>query len=175
MSKPVMIDLETARWRLGTVWFLGSAIIALLLIVQSLAGVYEERVQGVWGWALPNFLPTLMLMLGVFAGAALAEETETDAMKVRSAFFKLAVGLSVFHLVCILVTLGMQPFIPSLTNATAPNQMSVFEMSNLWLGPLQGLVAAAIGALFFSKATAKEPIAPGGLGTGATGNSNVNP
>lgn len=153
LKSSAMIGLEAARWRLGSIWFAGSAVIAITLIVQSLTGVYDERVQGVWGWALPNFLPTLMLMLGVFAGAALQEHAPSDDMRVRRPFLTLAIGLSVFHLVCVLVTLGAHAFVPRLAEDAGSNYdaMKIFEMSNLWLGPLQGLGAGAIGALFFTK------------------------
>lgn len=150
-----MVALEHARWRLGTVWFLGSGVVFILLVIQSLTGAYGERTQGVWGWALPNFLPTLMLMLGVFAGTALTDEAESDRMRVRNSFLILATGLSAFHLLCLLLTLLIQPFIPALSNGTVRDPMEIFETSNLWLGPMQGLVGGAIGALFFSKAQDK--------------------
>jgi hypothetical protein len=146
------ISLETARWRLGTLWFVGSGLIFLLLAVQSLMGVYEDRVEAVWGWALPNFLPTLMMMMGVFAAAALVHEADSDRMKVRSNFLRLAIALSGFHLFCVLLTLLLRPLVPGLSNDDSIEPMAIFETSNLFLGPLQGLVGGAIGALFFSKA-----------------------
>lgn len=145
-----MISLDEARWALGKIWFIGAALLAALLIFQSLAGVHEARVEGVWGWALPNVMPTLSLMIGVFAAAALQEHVESDSMRVRRPFFRLAMGLSVFHLVAVASTILAQPFLGTIKGSEA-NPMTLFDMSNLWLGPLQGLVAAAIGALFFSR------------------------
>lgn len=147
------LPLEQVRWRLGTLWFTGSGTIFALLIVQSLTGVYEDRAQGVWGWALPNFLPTLSLMLGVFGAAALQDEIESDTMTVRKPFARLATALSVFHLVAVAGTLLAHPFSVAFLRKpdSDPDMMAVFELSNLWLGPLQGMVAAVIGALFFSK------------------------
>lgn len=164
------VSLEIARWRLGAIWFTGSGILFLLVAVQSLFGVYEDKVQGVWGWALPNFLPTLMLMMGVFGGSALRDDTATDHMTVRKPFLTLASGLSVFHLLCLLMVLMVRPLVPALTDgAVATDPMALFEMSNLWLGPLQGLVGAAIGALFFTrtedKAAASGRAAAGGVGS----------
>ena len=146
------IILETARWRLGTLWFVGSGAIFLLLAIQTLTGVYEERAEAVWGWALPNFFPVLMTMVGVFAGAALADETEADRVSVRANFFKLATGLSAFHLLCVLLTLLVRPLLPGLSDSADVNSMEVFEKSSLFLSATQGLVGAAIGALFFTKA-----------------------
>lgn len=143
------IPLEHARQRLGTLWFIGSGLIFVILIIQSLGNAYGARTQGVWGWALPNFLPTLMLMMGVFAGTALLDETESDKMLVRSFFYRITFWLSMFHLSMVLLTMLTEPFVPALQQGDDP--MRVFDLSNLWLGPLQGLVAASVGALFFSK------------------------
>lgn len=152
------ILLETARWRLGTLWFGGSGLIFLVLAIQSLTGVYEDSVKSVWGWALPNFLPTLMTMIGVFGADALAPEAEADRLSVRSNFLKLAIALSAFHLFCVMLTLLIRPLLPGLNNDPNMPPMEVFDTANLFLGPLQGLVGAAIGVLFFSKA--KESTAP---------------
>src|SRR5688500_15095558 len=92
-----------------------------------------------------------MLMLGVFAGSALTEDAEADRMKVRRPFLNLAFGLSCFHLLCLLLTLLVYPLLPGLGNGNQRDTMEVFEVSNLFLGPIQGLVSGAIGALFFSK------------------------
>ena len=154
MAKPVeavMLPLETARWRLGAVWFAGSGLIFALLVVQSIAGVYEDRAQSIWGWVLPNLVPTLSLMIGVFAGAALLEEADTDKMRVRRGFYRLSVGLSCFHLMAVLLTILAQPLMPALSAESTVDPRASLEMSNLWLGPLQGFVAATLGTLFFSK------------------------
>lgn len=161
MASPEMdrIPLEQARQTLGKVWFLGSGLIFIILIVQSLGNAFGDRIQGVWGWALPNFLPTLLLMMGVFAGSALLDETESDKMLVRRFFFRITFWLSIAHLSAVLLTMLSQPFIPALHAGNDP--MAGFDLSNLWLGPLQGLVGAGIGALFFSKAQPSRDDAPG--------------
>lgn len=152
MARPnrKMIPLDMARWRLGTLWFASSGLLFSLLIIQSLAGVYEDRVQSVWGWALPNILPTLLLMVGVFAGAALVEDHESDHLMVRRPFYRLSIALSAFHLLSVATTLAAYPFVGA-TRGDQENTMSLFDTSNLWLGPLQGLVAAVMAVLFFTK------------------------
>ena len=162
--KQKMVSLEDARWALGKVWFIGAALIGTLLIIQSLAGVYEGRVQAVWGWAVPNIMPTLSLMIGVFAAAALQEHVESDSMRVRQPFFKLAVGLSIFHLIAVAGTIFAQPFLGTIAGSSA-NPMTLFDISNIWLGLLQGMVAAVIGALFFSKTSKTAPATDAGAET----------
>jgi len=128
-----MIPLETARWRLATVWFGGGAVIATILAVQSLFNVYGDKVPQVWGWALPNIVPTLRLSL----------------------------GLSCFHLFCVTTVILAGPILPSRAPEQEFDLLHSFVISNLWLGPLQGLVAAALGVLFFSKAAkSKEGASP---------------
>lgn len=157
VKKPNMVALEHARWRLGVIWFVGSAVVFLILMIQSLAGVYEEKVQAVWGWALPNFLPTLMLMMGVFAGTALKEDAETDHMGVRLPFYRLSIALSLFYLACLLAALLVRPFVPTLQGGPVADIAAFYQSTNLWMAPLQGLVGAGIGALFFSKAATDKP------------------
>ena len=94
-------------------------------------------------------------MIGVFAAAALKDEDAVDLMRVRSPFAKLTLALSVFHLAAVAATIVAFPFIGTVAGADA-RAMSLFETSNLWLGPLQGLVAAVIGALFFSRTESRD-------------------
>jgi hypothetical protein len=161
-----MVPLEEARWKLGSIWFFGAGLIMILLIVQSLMGVYGDRVQGVWGWALPNIVPTLSLMIGVFAGAALLEHAESDTMKVRRPFVRLAMGLSIFHLLAVAATLLAQPWGPTISgDEDSYDVMMLFDVSNLWLGPLQGLVAAVLGVMFYSKTSDGKGDDATGIGT----------
>ena len=50
-------------------------------------------------------------------------------------------GVSVFYLAMVSLTLLVQPFL------TTP-ALELMQRSNLWLGPLQGLAAATLGAFF---------------------------
>ncbi|MGV6851924.1 MAG: hypothetical protein ACWA5R_07075 [bacterium] len=145
------IRLEKARWHLATTWFPAGGIIFLLLIAQSLGGAYGDQVQRAWGWALPNFLPTLALMVSVFTSDALKPTTDKVTF-VRKNFYYLALGLSIFYVITILMSLLVQPFLnPGNTSDLITARLELLEMSNIWLAPLQGLVVAALGVLFFIK------------------------
>ena len=180
MAKPgrkERIPLEQVRWQLGTIWFVGAALIFLLLIIQSLTGVYEHRVQGVWGWALPNFVPTLSLMIGVFAATALEDEVESDHMKVRKPFARLAVAISLFHLLSVAMTLLAHPFTATFLRKPdgEVDMMAVFDISNFWLGPFQGFVAAVLGVLFFTKKKDAPGQVPGVEGSPASEPQSATP
>ena len=55
--------------------------------------------------------------------------------------FKLALCLSVTYFLVVLATIVLQPF-----SSVPP--LELLDMSNLWLGPLQGLVTGVLGAFF---------------------------
>jgi hypothetical protein len=143
-----MIMLEVARARLATVWFLGSAVVFLLLVAQSLGGMFGSQLDEAWAWAIPNIAPTLSLMISVFAAYALVATAEEDKYRVRKTFFSLAYGLSIFYILNLIVVIAAAPFSAATANGSA---IDVLHTSNFWLGPLQGLTAAAMAALFFTK------------------------
>ena len=151
------LPLESARWRLAVIWFPVCGVIFLLLIGQSIGGVYGNELQRVWGWALPNLLPTLALMISVFAADAIKPDSE-HVILVRKNFCTLAISLSAFYLCAFLVSILVQPFLQTFHSSGhggANVRIELLETSNIWLAPLQGLVIASLGVLFFLKEAAK--------------------
>ncbi|MFT5324014.1 MAG: hypothetical protein ACI8P0_001874, partial [Planctomycetaceae bacterium] len=159
LSNDQQIRLTEARWHLAKLWFPCGGVIFLVLIAQSIGGAYGDKFQRAWGWALPNFLPTLALMVSIFSADALKPIT-TEASYVRKSFFSLSIGLSIFYIVAILISLFAQPFVGNLVESSdlVEARLKLLEMSNMWLAPLQGLVVGALGVLFFLKES--EPDSP---------------
>lgn len=146
-----MIKLELARWRLAAIWLPSTAVLLLILIIQSLGGVYGDDLQRVWGWALPNFLPTDALMVSVFAADALKPE-KGGSTYVQKNFCTLAAWLSGFYLALLFLSILAPPILNYLK--AQPDKLSkaeILQTSNLWLGPIQGIVVVALGVLFFLK------------------------
>lgn len=146
-----MMPLDQVRWRLALVWFPLGGILITLLIAQSLAGVYGDELQRVWGWALPNLVPTLALMVSVFAADAHNQQAGSR-VRVRRNFYILAAGLSIFYLAIFSLSILVQPLVQLLnpgSSADVHARIVLMEKSNIWLGPIQGLVVASIGVLFF--------------------------
>ena len=137
-----ILSLDSVRNRLAALWLIGGAVILILVVMQCLLGHFGDRAQEALGWLLPTLMPTLSMIVTVLTYTAL-EPRVLDAI-VRRSFFWVAYYLSVFYLLLILVTILVQPFTP-----TEPLQL--MRLSNLWLGPVQGLTASAIGVLFVSK------------------------
>ena len=141
MSADLPPDLPMVRCkrRLATVWFVLGGVIFLLLVVQTVMGYYGQRATDAWGWFLPNVMPTLSLIVGV-----LVLDQMGGGVKTRTAdafLYRLAFGLSCAYLLLILLSILVQPFAPL-------PPLELMQQSNLWLGPLQGLVAGALGAFF---------------------------
>lgn len=155
-----IVALEKARNSLALIWFPVSGVFMLVLIAQSLGGAYGDELQRVWGWALPNFLPTIALMVSVFASEALLPSSER-APTVRRNFLKLSIALSVFYLLVLFLSVLAQPFVHADGTDLVDKRIELLETSNIWLGPLQGLVVTALGVLFFLKDDGPAPQRPG--------------
>jgi hypothetical protein len=140
-----MIPLDQARSKLAVLWLAGAALIILILVLQSLLGHYGDNVQEAWGWLLPTLMPTLGMIVTVMGYTALDPKTLESV--VRNFFFKLSFALSVSYVLLILLTVLIQPFVA----ADAEKSVQLMRLSNLWLGPVQGLVASSLGVLFVSK------------------------
>ena len=145
------VSLKLVRLKLAKIWFPSCGFICAILIIQSLFGTYGVDVQRVWGWALPNFLPTLGLMVSVFAAGAL-QNIEADKIFVKKNFSGLAIGLSIFYLMLLVISIVSTPLVNFVIAGPFVEATKIMETSNLWLGPIQGLVAVVLGVLFFSKA-----------------------
>jgi hypothetical protein len=149
---PTGIPLPRAQAILAAIWFAFSAVIFLVLIVRTINHSYEANdethhlvsIAGqVWGAALPQFVPTLSLMVGVFAASAFAPAT--DPPRVNRAFLFLAAVLSVVYLFAVFAAIAFD----SLWRDEGP--LKFLEASGLWLAPFQALTASALGALFVAK------------------------
>ncbi len=150
MARYEVMALESARWKLAMLWFPVCGLLLLLLVVQSLAGAYQENLQNVWGWALPNFLPTISVMISVFAGDALLHDERPTY--VRKNFCNLAFYLSVFYLLLVFISILAPPLVNYFNGPDANvDKLQIMQSSNLWLGPVQGLVVVSLGVLFFLK------------------------
>jgi ABC-type uncharacterized transport system YnjBCD permease subunit len=133
------LSTRTCKMRLAVLWFAASLALLILLVLQSVLGKYGTQAQDAWAWFLPTIMPTLSLIIGVLVLDA-TSASYADG-KVDRFVFRLTYGLSAFYLALVALTPLIQPFTSSAT-------VDLMKRSNLWLGPLQGLVAAALAAFF---------------------------
>lgn len=136
------LPMETCKKRLALLWFIGAGLLFLLLFGQTLFGRYGDRANDAWSWLLPGIMPTLSLMISVFAADVLGKGF--GARQADRFVFRLCFSLSLAYLAVLHMMILLSPF-------SAKPALSLMQESNLWLGPFQGLVTASIGIFFIKQ------------------------
>ena len=133
------VPARRCRIWLARVWFSGAGLVFIILVVQSMMGsVYGDKVEEAWGWFLPTIMPTLSMIIGVLV---LSVQSKVPDRQVDKFVFDLTIWLSAIYLTAVAATIFAQPVVKA-------SPLELMTRSNLWLGPMQGLVAAALGAFF---------------------------
>lgn len=139
------MTLIKSRWVFAGVWLGGAGLVFSILVVQSLVGRYGTQSQEAWAWYLPTVMPTLSLIIGVLVSDFRAASANAKPLPVSAkGLLWLGLGLSVFYLLLVAVTILVQPFLQDVS------PIELMHRSNLWLGPLQGLTAGVLAAFFRS-------------------------
>jgi hypothetical protein len=140
----MQVSMTRCKRRLGVLWFAWSGLLFVLLTLQTVFGRYGSNADEAWGWLLPGILPTLSVIISV-----LVMDTLGQSVKVKSVdnyFFRLTFSLCSFYLMMVTLSIILQPF-------AALDPLALVKQSSLWLGPLQGLVSAALVAFFTKRET----------------------
>jgi hypothetical protein len=134
------IPLINCQRNLAIVWYIGSAILFVILLAQTFNGEFDGDNKVAWGWFYPTVLPTLLLITGaVISQASQANQSHT----VKKFVYHLALYSSWFYLVLVLLSLVF-------TYVRGARRVDALSDSNLWLGPVQGLVGGVLGYFFTS-------------------------
>lgn len=139
--------LDWVRSRLASVWIAGFILVFLLVAIQSLSGRYGGHEQEAWTWLLPNIMPTLGTIVAGLGYTAL--DPHRSRTMVRHSFYRAARWLSLSYLALILLTILIAPTRPE--GVTGKGAVELMHRMNICLGPVQGVVATALGVLFASK------------------------
>lgn len=132
-------SMKRAKRQLAVIWFVGAALICLLLGLQSIRGIYGDDTDKAWAWLLPSITPTLSLIIGTLVSEA--QQPDRPDSTIDGFYSRLASIFSIAYLVTVSGTILVQPFSTS-------TPLGLMSMSHFWLAPFQGLVSAALGALF---------------------------
>ncbi len=135
------MKMVECKKHLAVVWFVGGGVLFFILFLQSIRGVYGDKVADAWGWLMPSIMPTLSLMIAVFVMDALNKSRQVQDVIADVFLFRLTFYLSIAYLVVALLTILLQPF-----STSSPSE--IMQLSHLWMGPFQGLVTASLGAFF---------------------------
>ncbi len=132
------ITFDQSKKKLAILWFIASAVLFLILIIQTFGTKHEGVGNEVWNWLLGAILPTLSLMIGVFV-ADLGNEKKEKTVDLFT--YLLAFYVSLFYLLVVAAIFLGQPM----------SGRSLLELSKSFSIPLmafQGLVGALLGAFF---------------------------
>lgn len=140
--------IREARKRLGALWLGATAVTFLIMVGRSLGSGFGDQVIDAWGWYLPTLFPTLGLILATF-GLDLERRKPKKPGTVEGFYYRLCWWMSVFYLANLLLIV----VVPADLLPAMPNPIEAMAISNLWIGPLQGLTAASL-AWFFLNAQA---------------------
>lgn len=132
------VAVPECQRRLAKVWFWGAGIIFLILVVQTLNGHYGDQARDAWGWFLPTVMPILTLIV---SATAVAKDSQAA---VDRSVFQISLGLSAFYLSLVIATIAYQVF----TTRKPSEMIDLMKTSNLWLGPVQGLLGISLGVFF---------------------------
>lgn len=128
----------SAKKKLTIVWFSGSGVLFLLVLLQTIFGKYLDKVGEAWAWLLPTFMPTLSLIVGVLVADSLGKNENKDASEPPTAdqfVFHLSFSLSIAYLLVVVLTILLSPFFEQ-----AAQEKTIFDLmklSNLWLAPFK--------------------------------------
>jgi hypothetical protein len=133
------LKMTNAKQKIATLWFSGSGVLFFLVFSQTAMGRYGQRAGEVWAFLLPTIMPTLSLVIGVLVMDQLGKGVKTEW--VTRFLYRLTIGISSAYLLAV----GMV-FIFQLISPVSP--FDLMSQASIFLGPFQGLVAAALGAFF---------------------------
>ena len=132
------LSMHAARKRLALVWFAGSGVCFLVLLIISFFGGKTDLV-GLWDWFLPAIVPNLSLIIGVLVFTH--RQRASGEMLVDTFLYRLAFWLSLLYVLLLLLPLVFFP----LTGKSLPDLLNI---SRLWLAAIQGLATGVLGAFF---------------------------
>jgi hypothetical protein len=132
------ISMAESKKRLAKIWFGCAGFLFVLFFFQQIGGKYGKNADDAWSWLLPNIIPTLSLIIGILIKDASSTKSN---ITVDRFLFRLSCGLSICYIVMIILMVLLNP----------TNPLEMMRQSKLFLGPLQGLVSATLGAFFITK------------------------
>jgi hypothetical protein len=142
----MLILLADTRKKLLWLWLIFSIITILLVLVQTIAGKFEEMLGTTWLWVFVNLLPSLLLLFV----AVLLNKNPSKVLLINT--FRAVYGSAWAYLLLLLLTLLALPF------ATANYSIEAYlKDAYLWLLPFQIILLIVFCLLYFRKETLFRP------------------
>jgi hypothetical protein len=142
----MLILLADTRKKLLWLWLIFSIITILLVLIQTIAGKYEEMLGTTWLWVFVNLLPSLLLLFV----AVLLNKNPSKVLLINT--FRAVYASAWAYLLLLLLTLLALPF------ATANYSIEAYlKDAYLWLLPFQIILLIVFCLLYFRKETLFRP------------------
>jgi len=136
----MLILLADTRKKLLWLWLGFTAVLVLLIFVQTLTGKFEAIEGTAWAWVFANLLPALLLLF-----AAVLLNKNPSKVLLRATFRAVYFG-ALTYLLLLALTLFVLPV------ATANWSIEEYlTKSYTWLLPFQAILLLAFAALYFRK------------------------
>lgn len=144
------VPIDQCKKTLAGIWAVAFVMFFFLMLYETQVGPLGDQQQPAWGWIFQNLLPTLSLIVGVLGADAMKSDTGTRT--VDRFFFRIALGMSAIYLLTMMLTfvLSAVSFFQAGVGDSGWKPLEALQNSTVYLGPLQGLTAAALG-VFFTK------------------------
>lgn len=151
------MTMTSGKRILGLIWFVGGLIPIIFLYVQdSYFEKYGEKGEEVWNWLLPTIVPTITLIIGVYAydffqnrnGKQETNEKEVKNEKVESMdkfIFYLTLGFTLVYLLLVNSIIFLEPYSQDTIFEQISESRKIWGTLQLFVNPLVGIFFAASG------------------------------
>jgi uncharacterized membrane protein YiaA len=136
------VEMALAKKKLAYTWIFVTASVFVLLIFLSATGKFKDSTQELWGWFLQNTTPILTLIIGVIVVEA---KSKVKSKKIERFYYRLCLTLTITFFTLLVLTLFIIPLAQKHGGFTP---IGFINFSNIYLGPFQGFVTAALGIFF---------------------------
>lgn len=136
----MLVLLADTRKKLLWLWLGFTAVLVLLVFIQTLAGKYEAIEGQAWGWIFAQILPGLVLL----ATAVLLNKNASKIV-MRATFWAVYFGALAYLLLVSITLLAL----PAATVHWSIEEY--FGQSYTWLLPFQAVLLILFGWLYFRK------------------------
>jgi len=136
------IAFEIAQKKLAILWFAFAAVIFLLMFALTISSKLNGFTKEAWAWFCQVILPTLSIIATAFV--VNSNNGQISDRMIDRFSFRLAFYLSLFYLLVILMVILIVPF-------TGKGMVEFMAESNLYVGPVQAILAAVISIFFIKK------------------------
>jgi hypothetical protein len=132
------MNIRRARGIISLFWISSCGLLIILVSFQTILGKYGHDWEIVWSWLSPLIFPILSLVVAVWTlSKNPVEEKEVQSLPI----FWGALLLSIFYMILLWGVILLEPL-------SELSWTDILKWSGWYLGPVQGVVAAAIGKLF---------------------------